>query len=324
MDNRLIEIKDLKVSFYNEKGSIQVVRGFELEVGKGEIIGILGESGSGKTVSVSSILRLIDDTTGIIDSGEILYKGKDLLKATEEELNEIRGNRISYIFQNSSAALNPYKTIGKQLSEVLKTHKMPYTKEIIINSLKEVGINDADTVHSMYPFQLSGGQNQRIMIAQSMLCNPELLIADEPTSSIDASLQKTVLDILKNIREKNETSVIIITHNFGVAKYLCDKLVVMYGGLVVEEGTIKQILEMPFHPYTQELIRCVDSLDDAEGMMYTIEGAPPTPYQFKSECPFYSRCIHRVSACTEDIPEIIEMEDRKVRCIRFRKEVDGS
>ncbi|MGM0396753.1 MAG: ABC transporter ATP-binding protein [Bacillota bacterium] len=321
MENKLIEVKDLKVSFFHEKGSIQVVRGFDIELKKGEIVGILGESGSGKTVSASSIIRLIDEAIGTVDSGEVIFDGKDLMKASEEELKKIRGYKISYIFQNSSAALNPYKTIGKQLSEVLKTHNLPDTKEYIINTLNEVGIDEAERIYNSYPFQLSGGQNQRIMVAQCILCNPELLIADEPTSSIDASLQKTVLDLLRDISKKNDMSVIIITHDFGVAKYLCDRLMVMYGGLVVEEGTIEEIFNEPFHPYTKELIRCSNSLAQDEDIMYFIEGTPPTPFQFKDECPFFSRCKLREPACMAGIPEIRKIKERKVRCILFEEEV---
>lgn len=321
MGNKLIEVRDLKVSFYHEKGSIQVVRGFDTELNKGEIVGILGESGSGKTVSSSSIIRLIDDAVGTVDSGEVIFDGKDLLKIPQKELKKIRGNKISYIFQNSSAALNPYKTIGKQLGEVLKTHKLNNTKEYVLNKLSEVGIDEAERIYNSYPFQLSGGQNQRIMIAQCILCDPELLIADEPTSSIDASLQKTVLDLIRDISRKNDMSVIIITHDFGVAKYLCDRLMVMYGGLVVEEGTIEQIFNAPFHPYTKELIKCANSLAQDEDVMYYIEGTPPTPYQFKDECPFYSRCKLREPACTEGIPEFRKIDDRKVRCILFEEEV---
>ncbi len=321
MESKLIEVSDLKVSFYYEKGSIQVVRGFDIELNKGEIVGILGESGSGKTVSSSSIIRLIDEVVGRIDSGEVIFEGKDLLKASEEELKKIRGNKISYIFQNSSAALNPYKTIGKQLGEVLKTHSLTNTKEYVLNKLGEVGIDEAERIYNSYPFQLSGGQNQRIMIAQCILCNPELLIADEPTSSIDASLQKTVLDLLRDISSKNDMSVIIITHDFGVAKYLCHRLMIMYGGLVVEEGTIEQIVNAPFHPYTKELIKCSNSLAQDEDIMYFIEGTPPTAHQFKDECPFYSRCKLREPACTYGIPEFRRINDRKVRCILFEEEV---
>lgn len=321
MENKLIEVRDLKVSFYDEKGSVQVVRGFDIELNKGEIVGILGESGSGKTVSASSIIRLIDESIGTIDSGEVIFEEQDLIMASERELKKIRGNKISYVFQNSSAALNPYKTIGKQLGEVLKTHSLPKSKEYVLNKLGEVGIDETERIYNSYPFQLSGGQNQRIMIAQCILCDPELIIADEPTSSIDASLQKTVLDLLRDISKKNDMSVIIITHDFGVARYLCDRLMVMYGGLVVEEGTIEQIFNTPFHPYTKELIKCANSLAQDEDIMYYIEGTPPTPYQFKDECPFYSRCKFREPACTAEIPAFRKIEDRKVRCILYDEEV---
>lgn len=320
MGNVLLQVKNLKVSFYHDKSSYQVVRGFDLKLMKGEIVGILGESGSGKTVSVTSVLGLIDDSSGRIDSGEVIFLGKDLLKIPEKELNKIRGKEISYIFQNSSEALNPYETIGKQLGEVLRAHGFQDSREIILNVLREVGIDDTETVFEMYPFQLSGGQNQRIMIAQGILCKPVLLIADEPTSSIDASLQKTILDLLKEISIKNEMSVIIITHNFGVARYLCDRLLVMYGGLLVEEGSMVDITDSPMHPYTKELIRCVESLDEEGDSMYTIDGYPPSPGEFKEECPFYRRCSVNEEDCTKGIPALIGIGERNVRCVKYRKE----
>lgn len=319
MEDKLLDVRDLKVSFYSDKGSVQVVRGFDISMKKGEIVGILGESGSGKTVSSSSIIKLVDESLGSIDSGEAIFKGRDLLKLSEKDLKRIRGDEISYIFQNSSAALSPYKRIGKQLGEVLKTHGRVVSKEHILKTLEEVGLEDGERIYHMYPFQLSGGQNQRIMIAQCILCDPELLIADEPTSSIDASLQKTILDLLKDISIRNKMSVIIITHDFGVARYLCDRLMVMYGGLVLEEGTIEEMLNSPLHPYTQELIRCARSLAEDDETMYTIEGAPPTPYQFRDECPFYSRCSLREGACREGIPQKIDLDGRRVRCIRYEK-----
>jgi len=319
MEDKLLDVRDLKVSFYSDKGSVQVVRGFDISMKKGEIVGILGESGSGKTVSSSSIIKLLDESLGRIDSGEAIFKGRDLLKLSEKDLKRIRGDEISYIFQNSSAALSPYKRIGKQLGEVLKTHGRVVSKEHILKTLEEVGLEDGERIYHMYPFQLSGGQNQRIMIAQCILCDPELLIADEPTSSIDASLQKTILELLKDISMRNKMSVIIITHDFGVARYLCDRLMVMYGGLVLEEGTIEEMLNSPLHPYTQELIRCARSLAEDDETMYTIEGAPPTPYQFRDECPFYSRCSLREGACREGIPQKIDLGGRRVRCIRYEK-----
>jgi len=311
MVEKLIEVKNLKVSFYDENSSIQVVRGFDMQINRGEIIGILGESGSGKTVSASSIIQLIDKKDGRIDSGQVIFDGRDLMKLGEDELVKIRGNRISYIFQNPTAALNPYKRIGKQLEDVLKIHQLPYSREIILEALADVGISDPATVYNMYSFQLSGGQNQRIMIAQCILCKPDLLIADEPTSAIDTSIQKKILDLLGNIKSKYNMSVIIITHDFDVAKYLCDRLVVMYGGLIVEEGTLKDIFNEPLHPYTKELIKCAKSLDMSEDVMYSLEGTPPTPYEFSESCPFYSRCKLREDACTKGIPEVVHIDNKR-------------
>lgn len=315
MDNKLIEIKNLKISFNHEKGSIQVVRGFDLIMDDGEIVGILGESGSGKTVSATSILRL-EDEAGTIDSGSVFFQGRNLLELREKEYREIRGNRISYVFQNASSALNPYKKIGLQLIEVLKNHKLPFSKSIVLDSLREVGIEEVDTIYDMYPFQLSGGQNQRIMIAQGIISKPDLLIADEPASSIDASLRKTVLDLLKKINQKSGMAIILITHDFDVAYYLCERLVIMYGGLVMEEGFVRDIFEKPLHPYTGELIESARSLKRGDSTVYTLEGMAPTPFQFKDECPFFSRCKVASTECLLEIPKIIELGTRKVRCIR--------
>ncbi len=319
MNNKLLEVTDLKVSFYHETGKVQVVRGFDMSLDNGEIIGILGESGSGKTVSATAILKLEEDDVSCIDSGTVIFKGLSLLDLPETELRTIRGNRISYIFQNASSALNPYKSIGKQLSEVLKNHKLRYSKEIVLSTLSEVGIEDVEMVYDMYPFQLSGGQNQRIMTAQCIISKPDLLIADEPTSSIDASLRKIVLDLLKEINRKTNMSVIIITHDFDVAKYLCNRLIIMYGGLVVEEGTIDEIFKDPFHPYTKELIVCASSLTRGDDIVYTLEGFPPTPFEFGNECPFANRCKVRLPECTSGIPRTLEIGKRKVRCIRFEE-----
>jgi peptide/nickel transport system ATP-binding protein len=318
MNDKLIVIKDLKISFFHENGKVQVVRGFDLSMDNGEILGILGESGSGKTVSATSILRL-EDEAGSVDSGKVFYKGKNLIELPEKEYRKIRGNRISYVFQNASSALNPYKKIGLQLTEVLKNHKLPFSKNIVLDTLKEVGIEEADTVYNMYPFQLSGGQNQRIMIAQAIMSKPDLLIADEPSSSIDASLRKTVLDLLKYINKKSGMAIILITHDFDVVKYLCDRLIIMYGGLVMEEGSVNDIFEKPLHPYTGELIKCASSLNRGDSPVYTLEGTAPNPFQFKEECPFFSRCKERLSECTMGIPQIIEVDNRKVRCIKHKK-----
>ncbi len=183
----------------------------------------------------------------------------------------------------------------------------------------EVGLTDVETVYDMFPFQLSGGQNQRIMICQSILCKPDLLIADEPTSSIDAMLRKKILKLLKEINKKYNMAIIFITHDFDVAKYLCDRLIIMYGGLVVEEGSIKDIFVNPMHPYTEELIKCAGSLDSREEYLYSLDGSPPIPAEFKNECPFYDRCKYRVKSCSVEIPKIIETKLGKTRCpVRFK------
>lgn len=316
MNKKLIEVEDLKVSFFHEKGKIQVVRGFDLSLVKGEIVGILGESGSGKTVSATSIMKL-EDEIGCIDSGSIMFNGKNLLNLSEVEYQKIRGNRISYIFQNASSALNPYKRIGKQLIEVLKNHKLPHSKEIVLNVLNEVGLDQEEIIYDMYPFQLSGGQNQRVMIAQCIITKPDLLIADEPTSSVDASLRKTILDLLKSINKKLDTSIIFITHDFDVAKYICDKLIIMYGGLVLEEGSVQDVFDKPLHPYTTELIRCSSSLTQGDKIVYTLDGSPPSAISFKDECPFVSRCKEKMAICYTGIPTQTNVENRRVRCFKY-------
>ena len=315
MAENILTVKNLKVSFPYQNEKLQVIRGFDLQMEKGDIIGIVGESGSGKTVSASTIMRLIDDEDIIIDSGQILFDGMDIIKANRKQLQSIRGKRISYIFQNPTQALHPYKRIGKQLENTLKIHELPHSRQIVLDALTDVGLEDAETIYNRYPFQLSGGQNQRVMIAQSMICKPDILIADEPTSAIDSSLKKKVLDLLKNINQKYGMTVILITHDFGAAKYLCNRLLIMYGGLVVEEGQIGDVFQSPLHPYTSALIKCSTSLEANDDSLYTIKGRPLTPYEFKSECPFHFRCEHATPVCRRAIPKMTQIGTRNVRCI---------
>ncbi|WP_432402396.1 ABC transporter ATP-binding protein [Wukongibacter sp. M2B1] len=316
-DKILLKIDDLKISFRNGGDFLQVVRGIDLEVGKGEIVGILGESGSGKTVSSNSIVGLIDNEEGRIDSGEIYFRGQNLLKLSEMELRKIRGKNISYIFQNPAEALNPYIRVGKQIEEALKVHRLQYSKEIVLEVMESVGLDEAKLIYNMYPFQLSGGQCQRVMIAIGIICKPELLIADEPTSSIDASLRKKVLGLLRSINERYGASIIIITHDFDVARFLCHRITIMYGGLVMEQGTTEEILKKPLHPYTRDLLKCVSSLDESRDILFALEGRPPSPLEFKDECPFYNRCKNRCEKCKESIPKVVEYQNRKVRCVNI-------
>lgn len=318
MAKELLRVEDLKVSFEYDGKNIQVVRGVDLGIKVGEVIGIIGESGSGKTVFATSINGIVKDENGQIESGKILYKDKDLLKISEKELRTIRGKDIAYVFQDYFAALNPYKKIGKQIGEVLKAHKKDYSKEIILKGMRDVGIDNPEVIYNMYPSQLSGGQCQRVMIAMCTIASPEILIADEPTTAIDASLKKKVLQLLKEINKSFNTTIIIITHDFDVAKYLCERVIVMYGGLVMEEGSIEDVISNPLHPYTEELLKCVKSLNNNEEKLYMLEGVAPAPKEFKNQCPFYDRCKRRAEICSKNIPLLISRGDnRKVRCVNY-------
>lgn len=317
MDDSLLKISNLKISFPYYGKNIQVVRGVDIEVKRGEILGILGESGSGKTVASTSILGLTGENGGKIDSGSICFCGKNLLSIKEKSLRKLIGEKISYICQNPVDSLNPYRRVGSQIEEVRKIHKEKCTKQMVINILKDVGLSDAEYIYDMYPMQLSGGQCQRIMIAMALINKSSLLIADEPTSSIDASLQALVLDLLRSINEKYGVSIIIITHNFDVVKYLCSRVVIMYGGLVMEEGNVEDVLCNPYHPYTKELISCAKSLDNNDKKLYTLEGKTPGAEELRDECPFYMRCKNKCGDCLIDIPELKHINStRKVRCIK--------
>ncbi|MFT9497659.1 ABC transporter ATP-binding protein [Anaerosolibacter sp.] len=315
-NNKLLQVKNLKISFPYGKDRIQVVRGVDLEVGEGEIVGILGESGSGKTVSSTAVLGLISDGDGRMDEGEIWFKGGDLLKLPEHKLEGIRGKEIAYIFQDPVAALNPYRKVGNQIQEIIKVHRLEIKKEGILGIMEDIGLDNANLIYNMYPFQLSGGQCQRINIAMAMICKPQLIIADEPTSAIDASLRRKVLNLFKQINKKYGTAMMIITHDFDVARFLCDRVVIMYGGLVMEEGTVQEILENPIHPYTKELLKCVASLNEGEASLYSLEGMPPNPYELKKECPFCDRCKHSIDPCWEGIPPMVNLKEyRRARCV---------
>lgn len=315
MGEDLLRIRDLRVSFRTAGKKLQVIRGFSADLGKGEITGVLGESGSGKTVSFNSLLGLIDEDTGSVDSGEAVYRGSNLLGMKERELRAIRGRLISYVFQNPAQAMNPYKSVGNQMTKILRVHGMNHARSNVLDTLRDVGLDRPELVYDMYPFQLSGGQNQRAMIALGIVLRPELLIADEPTSFVDTSLRKRILDLFTEINAKYRTSIVIITHDFDVARHVCHKLIIMYGGLVVEEGGVEEIMSNPLHPYTEELINCTRSLNSNEKELYSLRGVPLGPHDFQDECPFSRRCRYKEEICTRKIPDIIDRAGRKVRCI---------
>lgn len=298
MADKVLDIKNLRVSFQNTNSVLTVVRGLDFSVEKGQIVGILGESGSGKTVSATAVLDMFEPSDGCQITGEIQSSGT-----------------LAYLFQNPTTALNPYRSIGTQLRRLLKHLGKPVDSETIFAAFAEVGLDDGRRIFHALPSQLSGGQNQRVLLAQALLTNPALLIADEPTSAIDASVSQKVLDLLVSLNQRHHMAIIVITHDFDVAKALCHHILVMYGGLIVEEGATDQLLTEPLHPYTTALLRCSESLNSGDPLVYTLEGNPPTPQEFKDECPFYSRCPVRIDRCREGIPPMLRVGQRRVRCV---------
>lgn len=317
----VLKVKNLKVSFDSVMGKVEAIKGVDFSVNKSEVLGIVGESGSGKSVSSLAIMGLIDDRTGRIDSGEILFDGKDLLKLSEKELCKIRGNKISMIFQEPMTSLNPVMTIYKQLKEVYKIHmpqKEKDCKHELISLLSKLNIPDADKILNKYPFELSGGLKQRIMIAMSMICSPDLIIADEPTTALDVTTQAEILDLLKEIKDENNTSIILITHDLGVVAEIAQRVVVMYFGNVVEECSVKEFFDNAIHPYSVDLLSAMP--DNFDGRFKSIDGNVPNLYEKVEGCPYYKRCKKSSKECLEQEPKMIEIEKgHKVRCIKAKE-----
>lgn len=326
----ILEMKNLQTYFYSdgaEGAEMRAVDGLSYEVHKGECVAIIGESGSGKSVEALSILRLISCPPGLIMGGEILFHGKNLLDFSEEEIREIRGSKISMIFQEPSTALNPVIPIGKQISETLRVHRGMNKKEAMeeaIALLNRVNIPNATERVRQYPFEFSGGMQQRAMIAMAMACRPEILIADEPTTALDVTVQAQVLEELNKMRKETETALIIITHNLGVVARYADSVKIVYGGKIVEEGTTKDIFENPQHPYTLGLIRAVPRLDMPKSHSLTaINGEPPDMSKVPKDCcAFFNRCKYCTQECKTIRPvlESVEHSGENHKCACFHSE----
>ncbi len=319
MNKCILELTELKLGFIQDSNYLEVVRGINLNIDKGEIVGILGESGSGKSVSVKSIFGIYEEEI-VVNSGEIMFNGSFLNTMSDKELTKIRFKEIAYIPQNPSDALNPYQTIFRQFSELGRIHKVDMSKEMIIKALMDVGIQNPETIMKMYSHQLSGGLAQRVVFAMSIILNPPLIIADEPTSSIDASLKKIVLELLKKINKEKGISIIVITHDFDVIKYIAERVYVMYGGLVLESGNLDDVINYSLHPYTKELIKCVKSIENLETRFYSMIGSPDNPKNYTNECPYISRCLNKIEKCQKEIPKMIDLNGRHVRCILYEEE----
>ncbi len=311
MADPLLKIEDLHTQFFTQEGVVNAVNGVNYEVMPGEILGLVGESGCGKTVSALSILRLIPNPPGKITSGKILFDGDDILKMNEEEIRHIRGNKIGMIFQEPMTSLNPVLTIGRQLTETLELHlkmnKQAATQRAI-ELLEMVGIPDAKTRIKDYPHQFSGGMRQRVMIAMALSCNPKLLLADEPTTALDVTIQAQILELLTRLTRELGTSVIIITHNLGVVARYADRVNVMYAGRIIESASAKELYPNPTHPYTLGLLRSVPRLDQAQkARLDPIEGMPPDLINLGAGCSFRPRCRFAVERCEEEVPPLTDV-----------------
>ncbi|MBK9644235.1 MAG: ABC transporter ATP-binding protein [Deltaproteobacteria bacterium] len=308
-DDALLKIEDLRTYFKMEGGLARAVDGVSYEIRPGRTLAVVGESGSGKSVTALSILRLIPSPPGVHAGGHIFFEGRDLTTLSESELQDIRGNKIAMIFQEPMTSLNPVFTVGDQIGESLRLHKgmtRAQAREHAIQMLKEVKIPSPEARVDEHPHQLSGGMRQRVMIAMALACNPKLLIADEPTTALDVTVQAQILDLMRELQARNGTAILFITHDLGVVAEMADDVVVMYAGKVVERADVQTLFDTPTHPYTQGLFRSMPALDGQRGPLVPIEGSVPSPLDFPSGCRFRNRCPQAVTRCAESEPALLE------------------
>ena len=321
----LLEVNNLKTEFQLKKGIVRAVDNVSFEIDKGEILAIVGESGSGKSVTSLSIMGLLQEP-GRVAGGEILYNGEDLLQKSKKEMQAIRGDKISMIFQEPMTSLNPVYKIKDQIMESIMTHMDISKKEAYqraVEMLNIVGIPSPEERANDYPHQMSGGMRQRVMIAMALSCNPELLIADEPTTALDVTIQAQILELLYQMREKFNMAVLLITHDLGVVAEAADRVVVMYCGKVVEQAEVKALFKNPMHPYTLGLLKSIPRLDDnGEERLYMIRGMVPNPLNMPKGCPFSDRCDKCMERCTQHMPALTEHDGHKVRCFLYSDEIE--
>ncbi len=310
-NKKLIEVNDLKVSFFTPAGEVKAVDGISYSLGYNEVMGVVGESGSGKSVEAYAIMGLLQ-SNGKVVGGSINYEGRSVLDFTEEEMRQFRGNKVSMIFQNPMTCLNPVYTIGNQLSEAITCHDATISKKEarnrVIDMLEKVGINNADKRFDQYPHEFSGGMRQRAMIAMALICKPKLLIADEPTTALDVTIQAQILELMKELQRQENTSIIFITHNLGVVAEICDRVSVMYAGHIVEQGTVDEIFYEPQHPYTKGLLTSIPRLDAEDKTKLTaIEGTPIDLLNPPKGCNFGPRCKDCMKICVREKPPYMDM-----------------
>jgi peptide/nickel transport system ATP-binding protein/oligopeptide transport system ATP-binding protein len=322
--SHLLEVKDLQTHFPTRSGLVRAVDGVNFHLDRGELLGLVGESGCGKSITALSVMRLIAGP-GKIVNGEILFEGKDLLKLSDAEMRQMRGDDIAMIFQDPMTSLNPVFTVGEQIAEALRLHRKLPRKEArraTIEAMREVAIPDPARRVDDYPHQLSGGMRQRVMIAMALACNPKLLIADEPTTALDVTIQAQILELLNELRKQRELAVLLITHDLGVVAEVADRVAVMYTGRIVEESPVDELFARPKHPYTEGLLRSVPKLTSEHVVrkerLETIEGVVPRPTDLPPGCHFAPRCPHRMPRCTAEEILLYELDGGvKVRCVLY-------
>ena len=314
-EKKLLEVKDLRVSFFTPAGEVKAVDGISYDLGYKEVMGIVGESGSGKSVEAYSIIGLLQNPGKVI-GGSIEFEGENVLDYDKEQMRQFRGNKISMIFQNPMTCLNPVYTVGDQLMEALRCHDKSVSRQEAwdraVEMLRLVGINNAEKRMEQYPHEFSGGMRQRAMIAMALICSPKLLIADEPTTALDVTIQAQIIELMKDIQHKTDMSIIFITHNLGVVAEICDRVSVMYAGHIVEQGSVNDIFYAPRHPYTKGLLRSMPRVDELEHeRLIPIEGTPVDLLDPPKGCAFGPRCEHCMKICLENKPPMLQVgEDR--------------
>ena len=321
MEEPLLKVRGLKTYFYTEEGVVPAVDGLDFDLMSDETLAIVGESGCGKSVTSLSILQIVSTPPGKILEGEIVFKGEDLLKKSEKEMRKIRGNHISMIFQEPLTSLNPVFTIGYQICDILRLHQGLNKKDArakALEMLEKVKIPSASAVLDEYPHQLSGGMRQRVMIAMALACNPDILIADEPTTALDVTIQAQIMHLLRDLQKERHTSIILITHDLGVVAQIAKRVMVMYAGLAVEYGGVEDIFHNPLHPYTSGLLKSIPSPNDKKEVLFSIKGSIPSPNDYPKGCRFSPRCPYCDERCSNELPPLFKMgEGRMVRCWKY-------
>lgn len=314
-----LSIQNLRIEYHTDEEVIYAVNGISFDLLEGESLGLVGETGAGKTTTALSILGLLPKPNGQIPEGSILFQGKDLVQTSEAELRKIRGNRISMIFQDPMTSLNPIFTVGEQVSEALEIHlsvSRLEAEERTAELLELVGI--PRTRMEEYPHQFSGGMKQRIVIAMALACNPKLLLADEPTTALDVTIQAQVLRMIRQLKHRMNTTLIFISHDLGVVAQICDTLAIMYAGKIMEFGRLRDIFKYPLHPYTEGLFASIPRIDRTQKRLASIPGLMPDPSNLPSGCCFHPRCPYKQAICSVEVPTVTDVIDRSVRCLRYQ------